>query len=458
MRKCRSFGWFNFKDKRLTYGVLVGSLFMAFSIPFGFKFYFCTQLSLLHIQSQSSMDAGNQITMFKDTSPLQKLVEESSSAKPICSACNCEPISNYCDINGDVAVQGHSSTISIVSLGTRKISWTVKPYVRKENTAAMDLVKSWSVTSMGFVNCDVTRSVPAILFSLGGFSGNHFHDFSDLVIPLYITSKQFNGEVQFLVTDNRPWWIAKFEKMLGKLSRYDIIDIDRKGKTHCYPRMIVGLKYHQELGIDRSKLRDQLSMKDFRQFLRRTYSLKREKAIKTRDDAGKRPRLLIISRRRSRLLMNTEKITRMALSLGYNVVTIEPNISTSLASVAQTVNSCDVMMGIHGAGLTNMVFLPDNAIVIQIVPLGSIDGLARKDFAEPAMDMKLRYLEYKIKAKESSLMSKYKADHLIIKDPLSVHKKGWDAVRSTYLDKQNVKLDVRRFRATLLKARRLLHH
>ncbi|TYI64089.1 hypothetical protein E1A91_D09G062900v1 [Gossypium mustelinum] len=459
MHKCSPF-CSSFKEKRLTHGVLVGSLLAAFTISIVFKSYFCTQLSALHIQSQSSMDAAeNQFMMFKDAGLLQELVEESTSAKSIFNACDCEPISNYCEINGDVAVQGNSSTISMVSLRTGipagEISWTVKPYVRKENAAAMDLVKSWAVTSMEFLHCDLIQTVPAILFSLGGFSGNHFHDFSDLVIPLYITSRQFNGEVQFVVTDNRHWWISKFRGILAKLSRYNIVDIDQERKTHCYPSMIVGLKYHHELGIDQSM--SQLSMKDFRQFLRRTYSLKRAKAIEIGDDARKMPRLLIITRRKSRSFTNIDKITRVESSLGYNVVTMEPNISTSLGSVAETVNSCDVLMGIHGAGLTNMVFLPDNAIVIQIVPLGSIDELAKQDFEQPAMDMELRYLEYKIKAKESSLISKYKADHLIIKDPLSVHKQGWDAVRSVYLDKQNVKLDVKRFRPTLLKALQLLH-
>ena len=148
-------------------------------------------------------------------------------------------MSNFCEINGDVTVQvqGNSSSISIVSFQTGipegKISWVVKSYVRKENTAAMDLVKNWSVSSVEFLHCDLIQGVPAILFSLGGFSGNHFHDFSDLVIPLYITSRQFNGEVQFLVTDNRPWWITKFQGILRKLSRYDIIDIDREDKIHC---------------------------------------------------------------------------------------------------------------------------------------------------------------------------------------------------------------------------------
>ncbi|XVE58817.1 hypothetical protein DITRI_Ditri04bG0199400 [Diplodiscus trichospermus] len=449
-----------YKQKRLgSYGAVVGSLLMAFSVSIVFKSYFC-HLSVWRLKS-SNINAGNPISIFKDTSLLQKLESTSKDVKPICNTC--KPMSNFFEINGNVIVQaqGNSSSISIVSLQTGnpsgKISLAVKPYVRKENTAAMNLVKKWSVSSVEILQCDLIHSVPAILFSLGGFSGNHFHDFSDLVIPLYITSRKFNGNVQFLVTDNRPWWITKFQGILRKLSAYEIIDIDRENKIHCYPSIIVGLKYHKELGIDQSKSHDQPSMKDFRLFLRSTYMLKRRKAIRIGDDAGKRPRLLIITRRNSRSFTNIDRITRMAGSLGYNVVTAEPNISTSLLSIAQTVNSCDVLMGIHGAGLTNMVFLPDNAILIQIVPLGSIDGLAREDFAKPAMDMNFRYLEYKIKAKESSLINMYELDHPTIRDPLSVHKQGWDAVRSTYLDKQNVKLDVGRFRITLLKALELLH-
>ncbi|OMP12068.1 hypothetical protein COLO4_03484 [Corchorus olitorius] len=271
----------------------------------------------------------------------------------------------------------------------RNISYVVKPYIRKDNPVAMDLVKNWSVTSVAsqteFLHCDLVQSVPAILFSLGGFSGNHFHDFSDLVIPLYTTSKQFNGEVQFLVTDNKPWWITKFQAILRNLSRYDIVDLDTQEKIHCYPSIIIGLKFHKELGIDQSKSQDQLSMNDFRQFLRSTYSLKMGNTIRIHN----KPRLVIISRRKSRSFTNINEITRMAGSLGYDVVTAEPNM-TGLSSVAQTVNSCDVLMGIHGAGLTNMVFLPDKAIVIQIVPLGSIDGLCREYFGKPARAMNLR--------------------------------------------------------------------
>lgn len=327
----------------------------------------------------------------------------------------------------------------------------------------MELVKNWSVNlltgSNKTHNCNLNHSVPAILFSLGGFSGNHFHDFSDLVVPLYITSQQFNGEVQFLVTDYKPWWVSKFRRILEKLSRYEIIDIDRQDNVHCFSSMIIGLKSHKELSIDPSRSPAGVSMKGFRRFLRSTYSLKRTKAIKLRErDQDRRPRLLIITRRKSRAFVNVGRISKSARNLGYEVVVAEANLSTDLSKFAALVNSCDVLMGVHGAGLANMVFLPDNAILIQIVPLGKIERLARDDFAEPSKDMNIRYLEYNIGVKESSLIKKYPIEHVIFRDPMIVHNQGWDAVKSMYLERQNVKLDMHRFKPTLSKAFELLHH
>ncbi|KAA8541309.1 hypothetical protein F0562_025272 [Nyssa sinensis] len=210
--------------------------------------------------------------------------------------------------------------------------------------------------------------------------------------------------------------------------------------------------HHKELSIDPSK--SLYSMKDFRQFLRCSYSLKRDTAIKLRDVKGKRPRLLIISRRRSRRFMNEGKIAEMAKSLGFDVVVKEAD--SNLSQFAQVVNSCDVMMGVHGAGLTNIVFLPENAVLIQVVPMGGMEWLARTDFGEPAKHMNLRYLEYKIGEKESSLIQQYPIDHPVFRDPTAIHKHDWSVFRSIYLDKQNVNLDMGRFRATLLEALELL--
>jgi hypothetical protein len=86
-----------------------------------------------------------------------------------------------------------------------------------------------------------------------------------------------------------------------------------------------------------------------------------------------------------------------------------------------------------------------------------VEWLATNDFAKPSEDMKIKYLEYKITLEESTLKQQYPLDHMIIKDPSSIVKQGWETFRSVYFDKQNVKLDVNRFRPTLQKALELLH-
>uniref|UniRef100_A0A6N2LT86 Uncharacterized protein n=1 Tax=Salix viminalis TaxID=40686 RepID=A0A6N2LT86_SALVM len=72
-------------------------------------------------------------------------------------------------------------------------------------------------------------------------------------------------------------------------------------------------------------------------------------------------------------------------------------------------------------------------------------------------DMNIRYLDYKIKVEESTLIQQYPADHEVLRDPSAIGKQGWVAFRSIYLDKQNVTLDVERFRPTLVRALQLLH-
>ena len=374
------------------------------------------------------------------TEPVIKKME------PLCDVT--ERRGDICNIDGDVRIQGNSSSVFLVSsemsiLAGNNNSWSIRPYARKDDPAAM---KS--------LHAKKNQSVPAILFSQGGYTGNHFHDFSDVIIPLYLTSRQYNGEVQFLITDKRPWWIAKFKAILKKLSRYELMDIDREQEVHCFPSVIVGLKRNvKEMSIDPSKY--SYSMSDFREFLRSCYSLKRVNAIKLRDDQHKMPQLLIISRKRTRSLTNIGEITKMASSLGYKVTVAEPTMNVS--KFAELVNSCDVLMGVHGAGLTNIVFLPKNAILIQIVPFGDFEWLARTDYGEPTKDMNVKYLEYKISTEESTLVQQYPPDHVVFKDPYSIQKQGFIAFKSVYMDKQNVKLDVNRFRPTLLKALELLH-
>ncbi|KAK3042704.1 hypothetical protein RJ639_000762 [Escallonia herrerae] len=391
----------------------------------------------------------------------QSLATKIKEAKPICDYS--QRGSDVCEMDGDVRIQGNSSTIFVASFDSDIVarnttSWHIRPYARKEDQNALNYIRQFTVrTAMvsgeDLPLCTHNHSVPAIVFSVGGYAGNHFHDFSDVLIPLYLTSREFNGDVKFLIANHDSSWTHKHKEILEKLSRHEIINIDKEDGVHCFPRMIVGLKHHKEFSIDPS--RSQYSMKDFRQFLRSSYSLNRETATKLRDGEGnKRPRLLIITRKRSRSFNNEGEIVNMAQSLGFEVVVTEAK--ANLSQFSHIVNSCDVMMGVHGAGLTNIVFLPENGILIQVLPLGGMEWLAKTYFGEPARDMNIRYLEYKINESESSLIQEFPLHHEVFRDPYGIQRKGWGKFRSIYLDRQNVKLDVGRFQETLLKALQLL--
>eukprot|EP00257_Ricinus_communis_P025912 XP_025013326.1 uncharacterized protein LOC8277787 isoform X1 [Ricinus communis] len=383
------------------------------------------------------------------------------------AVCNLMERSDFCELKGDIRIDANSSTIFIVSSGNDNLaatntSWSIRPYARKGDAAAMRHTREWSVKQVSnhrkIPECTQNHNALGIIFSLGGYSGNHFHAFTDIIVPLFSTARPFNGDVQFLVTDRQPWWIAKFRILLKALSRYEVIDIDKREEIHCFTSITIGLKRqsNKELNIDQSKFR--YSMKDFRQFLRSSYSLRKTTAIKfmkgTGREKNRRPRLLIISRKRSRAFTNVGEIAKMAKGLGYKVVVDEPDADVSRS--AQVMNSCDVVLGVHGAGLTNMVFLPDNAILIQVVPFGGAEWVSKIFFEEPSKDMNIRYLEYKISIEESSLVHQYPSDHVVLRDPSVIQNQGWEAFKSIYFDKQNVKIDLNRFRPTLSKALELL--
>ncbi|CAI0547818.1 unnamed protein product [Linum tenue] len=197
----------------------------------------------------------------------------------------------------------------------------------------------------------------------------------------------------------------------------DIDDVQEDGKNiHCFSRLTLGLKGRQsnELSINTSE--SEFTIIDFKKFLRSAYSLRKTTAIKLQDGGKKKlaPVLLIVTRRRTRALSNVEEVERMAVQLGFKVTIAE--IDANVSKSAEVINSCDVVLGVHGAALTNMVFLPENAVQIQVVPFDT-DWIAKNAYGDPTKDMGVRYLEYKIGIEESSLSKKYPPDHAVLTNP-----------------------------------------
>ncbi|URD74006.1 glycosyltransferase [Musa troglodytarum] len=399
------------------------------------------------------------------TVSMGKAGEEKAAAdskKPICAETSRR--SDVCEAEGDIRVKGSSQAIFLLPSLTNQ-EWKIKPYARKHDKAAIAHVKEWTIKPFtdqeSRPRCTENYTVPAVVFSIGGFTGNLFHDFTDVLVPLFITSYRFGGEVQFVIADAKSWWLSKFSLILKQLSKYEIIDADNdQDAVRCFPRVIAGLSFQKELGVDPSRTPGGFSVVDFKAMLRNAYGLERPRAEPSGDqwDLRRKPRLLIISRKSSRAFLNERGMADMAMSLGFDVRIAEPEITTDLGKFARLVNSADVMIGVHGAGLTNMVFLPAGAVFIQVVPMGNLEWLARDTFETPSPEMQLKYLDYRIQADESTLSDQYPKDDPVFTDPQSIHKKGWHELSRVYLDNQNVKPHLGRLRLTLLEALKFLPH
>uniref|UniRef100_I1Q5U6 Glycosyltransferase 61 catalytic domain-containing protein n=1 Tax=Oryza glaberrima TaxID=4538 RepID=I1Q5U6_ORYGL len=374
-------------------------------------------------------------------------------SKPLCDFSNFT--ANVCEMRGDVRI--HPTATSVLFMepegSQRDEVWKIKPYPRKGDEFCLSHITEVTVKSSKVApECTKYHDVPAVIFSLTGYTGNLFHDFTDVLVPLFTTASEFNGEVQFLITDMAFWWTIKYQTVLQKLSKYPVIDFSKDDQVHCFKHAIVGLHAYMEFTIDSTKAPHNYSMADFNRFMRGAYSLGRDSVTVLGEYPKIKPRLFIIKRHRTRMFLNLDEIISMAEELGFEVVIDEANVSSDISWFARLVNSVDVMMGVHGAGLTNCVFLPQNATLIQIVPWGGLDWISRTDFGNPAELMGLRYKQYSIDVDESSLTDQYPRDHEIFNNPISFHQRGFDFIRQTFMDKQNVKLDCKRFRPILLEA------
>lgn len=327
--------------------------------------------------------------------------------------------------------------------------------------------------------CDVWHSVPALLFSTGGYTGNLYHEFNDGILPLYITSQHFKKEVVFVILEYRNWWIMKYENILSRLSNYPPIDFSGDKRTHCFPKAIVGLKIHDDLTVDPSLMKGNKSILDFRHFLDRAYQPWRKGSIPdkkrgiqlklnqaasvptlrqsmtiNKDDQKhrvKKPKLIILSRSGSRALVNEDCLVKMAEEMGFIVEVSRPDRTTELAKMYSLLNESEVMVGVHGAALTHLLFLKPGSVLIQVIPLGT-DSPAETCYGKPARELGCEYIGYKILPRESSLYSEYDRGDPVLTNPKSVTKKGWQYTKEIYLDRQNVRLDMRRFHKRLLQA------
>ncbi|KAL3508458.1 hypothetical protein ACH5RR_027859 [Cinchona calisaya] len=369
------------------------------------------------------------------------------------------------ELNSDIYISSKevrfdtkASTIYIYS-DQELQKYKVQPYPLKNDAVAMKMVKTIEIHHGNIPPppCDFKHDVPAVVFSSGGFAGNIFHEFNDIIIPVFITSRHFRSKVKFMITDYQLWCINKYRRVLNELSKYEFINAAEttNGTIHCFPGAIVGLKYHDNLAINTSDTPGAYSMLEFRDVLRRSFDLKIRDVSQMLNHQFEKPQLLIVSRTRTRTIVNQNEVVRMMEEIGFRVFIATNDLMTNLNEFSRVIGSSSVMVGVHGAGLTNEIFLPNGAVMIQVLPL-ELDWVANAYYGGPAKGMGLHYLEYKIEPQESTLYDLYGPDHPAIKDPESIKALGYRKSRVYYLDQQNVTINMERFRKTLFEAMRII--
>jgi len=380
-------------------------------------------------------------------------IEPVTARKPICDLS--DPRYDICEISGDARALGANRTVLYLppagERGADSQEWSIRDQSRKY----LEYVGNVTVRSLNASQaaappeCTSRHAVPAVVFAMNGLTSNPWHDFSDVLIPLFITTRALDGEVQFLVSDLQPWFVDKYRLILRNLSRYDVVDFNQDGGVRCYPHVTVGLRSHRDLGIDPARAPRSYTMLDFRLYVREIYALPPPGVDVPYKEQQRKPRLTLINRGRTRKFVNFPEIVAAAQSAGFEVVPVEPRRGLSVEEFSRVVDSCDVLMGAHGAGLTNFFFLRSNAVMLQVVPWGHMEHSSMVFYGGPAREMRLRDVEYSIAATESTLYDKYGKDNPVISDPESIHKQGWQFGMRYYWIEQDIRLNVTRFAPTL---------
>lgn len=398
--------------------------------------------------------------------------------------------SDVCYLRGDARTDPSTSSVLLYNAPRGAAPEKVRPYTRKFEDSIMGTIDEVTIVPVdGNSNgtaeessnslrrrCDVRHpaGVPAVVFSTGGYTGNVYHEFSDGLIPLFITSQRFAGEVVFVVLEYHYWWLGRYGAILERLTNYKIVDFRYDRRVHCFSEMIVGLRIHGELVVDPKLMPNGEGLQDFQALLHQGYSgkpssssstssapaalplgLPSRPCIRADDHAAKafKPKMLIFIRKQNRVILNLPHVVTACRRAGFAPHVMNLRRQTPLPVIHAALASADAMVAVHGAAVTHFLFMRPGTVLLQIVPVG-LDWAAESFYGKPAQELGLKYLEYKVAPEESSLAAEYGINSTVVRDPSVISSQGWWEMKKVYMDRQNVTVSVKRF-GELLRAAKL---
>ncbi|CAL2045923.1 unnamed protein product [Caenorhabditis brenneri] len=224
-------------------------------------------------------------------------------------------------------------------------------------------------------HCDIYFDKPTIIMKLDAAVNlyHHFCDFINLYASLHI-NQTFDQDVDILLWDTHPGgyndhYYGITWKAFSRNEPYELKDFD--GQRVCFKSVMMpllarqrnGLFYNSPLvhGCSGSTL-----FKTFSQFILHRLGIKPQKA------ELEKVRIIILSRSTAyRRFLNIKELLR---SLGHlpnvTVRVVDYNERVPFLTQLNTTSKTDIFIGMHGAGLTHLLFLPDWAAVFEVYNCG----------------------------------------------------------------------------------------
>jgi len=221
-------------------------------------------------------------------------------------------------------------------------------------------------------DCDITIENPTFILKIDATVNmyHHFCDFFNLYASLHVNSSHpstFSTDVHILIWETYTYQ-SSFGAVWKAFTLHPIWDLKTfRGETVCFknlvfpllPRMIFGLYYNTPLiwGCEKSGL--------FHAFSK--HILHRLKIpLHKRSDTKIRVALLSRETAYRRILNEKELIEGLRKNPDYIVKRVVYSRDMDFETQLENTYNTDIFIGIHGAGLSHLMFLPDWAVVFEL--------------------------------------------------------------------------------------------
>ncbi|XP_059152195.1 EGF domain-specific O-linked N-acetylglucosamine transferase-like [Physella acuta] len=218
--------------------------------------------------------------------------------------------------------------------------------------------------------CELVFDKPTYLIKLdaGINMYHHFCDFVNLYASQHINNS-FNTDVNIIMWDTSPLPYGDFFSVTWKaFTDHPVIALkDLDGKKVCFKdavfpllaRMRFGLYYNMPLipGCFGSSL-----IKAFSEHILHRLNITQQGPLKKKI----RITLLVRGTQYRKILNQVELSSAMKMDGEFEVVVVDYNGKVPFERQLETTHNSDIFIGMHGSGLTHLLFLPDWAVVIEL--------------------------------------------------------------------------------------------